>query len=418
MNAPRREPGHEGALPAGRPPRCRHALLLQGPAGPFMRRLADELQSHGARVTKVNFHAGDVFFFPGQDTVPYRGDRAAWPAFIRTVIARSGCDAMFLFGDRRPLHEEAVRAAKEMGVRVWVFEEGYLRPQWVTIEAGGVNGQSPLPRDPEVFRRAPQTIPEAGGPAAHAFARSAWYSTLNALAFTHANGRFTKYEHHRNLNAWFHTASWVRGAARKQVFRVRERRTLARFTGPLAGRYVFVPLQVHCDFQLRYSPYEDVVEFARELVAAFAAHAPPGDHLLFKHHPMDRPFREYGGLFRGLAREHGLSGRLHYVHDLHLPTLLKHAAKTVTINSTVGLQSIHHRTAVHCTGTAIYDLPGLTHQGTLAAFLAERPAPPDEALYRAFRAWLLRHNQIHGNFYERIDPSAGPTGFRWPPLLE
>ena len=49
-----------------------------------------------------------------------------------------------LYGDVRPIHAEAVARAKAAGIMVHVFEEGYLRPYWVTYERGGSNGHSRL----------------------------------------------------------------------------------------------------------------------------------------------------------------------------------------------------------------------------------------------------------------------------------
>jgi capsular polysaccharide export protein len=42
------------------------------------------------------------------------------------------------------LHAKAVKQAKSAGLRVHVFEEGYLRPYWVTYESDGSNGHSQL----------------------------------------------------------------------------------------------------------------------------------------------------------------------------------------------------------------------------------------------------------------------------------
>ena len=395
-----------------------HALLLQGPAGPFMRRFAEELAGHGIRVTKVNFHAGDRYFFP--DDTPFAAVHSftapmdRWPDHVARLLDDEGIDGIFLFGDMRRLHRDAVLAAEAAGVRVWVFEEGYVRPDWITLEAHGVNGNSRMPKDPAFFlANAPEDEPPAS-PVGQSFGLSAWFSTLNALAFTHLNADFPHYEHHRPLNAWLHTAWWVRGASRKYWFRARERNLLPRFESELSDRYFFVPLQVHCDFQLRHSPYEEITHFIDEVLDAFAAHADPSHHLLFKHHPMDRPFRDYTALFAQRAKSTGLGERLHYVHDLHLPTLLKHARGTITINSTVGLQSCFHGTPVITLGTAVYDMPGLAHQGTLAEFLSA-PGEVDQELHDAFRRWLLHHNQVNGNFYKPLDDVDSPTGFRWFP---
>lgn len=391
-----------------------HALLLQGPAGPFMRRFAEDLRDAGIRVTKVNFHAGDVLFFPGPDAVPFRGDRDEWPRFVRDLMEDRGIDAIFLFGDCRPLHRAAIEAAHERGARVWVFEEGYLRPDWITLEQNGVNGHSDLPRDPRVYRAEPRTSVPRVEPVGDSFGLSAWYSTLNALAFTHLNKGFPHYIHHRNLNAWYQTGSWVRGYFRKKRFALRERGWIDRFTGPLSGRYFFVPLQVHCDFQLTHSPYDEVMDFVEDVLDCFVAHADERDAIVFKHHPMDRPYRDYTRAFEALERRYGLQDRLFYVHDLHLPTLLKHARGTITINSTVGISSMHHRTPVKVMGTAVYDMPGLTFQGPLEEFLRD-PGKPDPALYGGFRRYLLRTNQANGNFYKRLSGERRGTGIRWFP---
>ena len=46
---------------------------------------------------------------------------------------------------------EAIRIATMRGLTVHVFEEGYLRPNWVTLEQGGVNNNSAMLRDPDWF---------------------------------------------------------------------------------------------------------------------------------------------------------------------------------------------------------------------------------------------------------------------------
>ena len=395
-----------------------HALLLQGPAGPFMRRLGEELVGAGIRVTKVNFHAGDVLFFPGPYAIPYRGRREDWPAFVDELMEERGIDGLFFFGDCRPLHRMAIEVAERRGAKVWAFEEGYLRPEWITLEEHGVNGNSRMPRDPDFFRGLELPELDPPGTVGPVFHLMSWYSTFNALAFTHLNRGFPHYEHHRNLNAWYQTFVWLRNVVRKRVYETREAPLLERLTGPLSGRYFFVPLQVHCDFQILHSPYAHVLEFVHEIARTFTRTASPDDFIVFKHHPMDRAYREYGDFFADLAREHGIADRLIYCHDLHLPTLLKHAKGTITINSTVGLQSIFHGTAVKVMGTAVYDMPGLTYQKSLEDFLGETPPPPpDRALYDAFRRYLLHVNQVNGSFYKRLPGHTTGTGFEWFPGL-
>ena len=43
-----------------------------------------------------------------------------------------------LFGDWRPLHRPAVGLAKERAIAVHCCDEGYLRPNWITVELLGI----------------------------------------------------------------------------------------------------------------------------------------------------------------------------------------------------------------------------------------------------------------------------------------
>jgi capsule polysaccharide modification protein KpsS len=170
--------------------------------------------------------------------------------------------------------------------------------------------------------------------------------------------------------------------------------------------YFFVPLQVHLDSQLSHSRYESVNEFIREVVAAFAEHAPSDHVLLLKLHPMDRPYCDYSAEIAALRAKYGLGERLLYADVINLPAALRGARGTIVINSTVGLSSLTHGTPVKCLGRAVYDLPGLTHQGPLAEFFTA-PDPVDRTLYKRFRHWLLQQNQLNGSVWSRLfeDPS-------------
>lgn len=394
---------------------CRHALLLQGPNGPFFDRFREELESMGVVVTRINFNAGDKFYYHGENTIDFKGTREEWPAYFREALPRIGADAVFVFGDGRPMHVPAVEIAHELGVDVWVFEQGYLRPHWVTLERDGVNGRSRMPKDAEFFIREAASLGPAPEPVSVGitFRFGAWYSTGYAMAQTLFNGfLFPKYEHHREINCWWHAASWVRGGYRKLYFQRKERGIQERLAGELSGRYFFAPLQVYCDNQLTYSDFESIEAFVEEVVAEFARSGRADDHLVFKHHPMDRPFREYSAFFEELRERSGLGERLIYVHDLHLPTLLEHARGTITMNSTVGLQSLEDGTPVKVLGGAVYNFPRMTYGGTLSEFL-EAPGEVDAEAVDAFCTWLLHTNQVNGHFFKQLDGSRSPTGFRY-----
>src|SRR5205085_11035571 len=109
----------------------------------------------------------------------------------------------------------------------------------------------------------------------------------------------------------------------------------------------------------------------RHVVTSFAARAPRDAALVIKHHPLDRGFHDYSRLIRGLREEFALDQRLLYIHDQHLPTLLESMRGAVVINSTAGLSALSHNAPVKVCGVAIYDIRGLTFQGSLDNFWLE-----------------------------------------------
>jgi capsule polysaccharide modification protein KpsS len=392
----------------------RRVLLLQGPNGPFFRRFADELGSRGVSVTKLNFHAGDALYFHDRRALSFRGHAAEFPAFLEALYDARGFEAIYVFGDGRPYHRVAIELARKRGLRVFVFEEGYLRPDWITLEEGGVNGYSSMPRDPASFRAfaATHKAPEGAERVGKSFGIGALYATLLALAATVSFFRYPHYRHHRSINSWQQTAQWIWGAFRKYLYRFRQRHILPELRRSYSKRYFLVALQVYCDYQIVHSRFDTIEQFIEEVVRSFAEHASPDHMLVLKHHPMDRAYKEYSALLERLGQQYGVSARLRYVHDLHLPSLLRRALGAVMINSTVGLQSISYGTPVKVLGDAVYDMPGLTHQGSLAEFW-QTPGEVDEELYRAFRAYLLVTNQANGSFVRRLKNVASPTGIRW-----
>lgn len=120
-------------------------LFLQGPHGPFFNRLGKMLRAAGADVWRVGFNAGDrAFWFHPSTYIPFRGAAHEWPETFETLLNAKSVTDIVLYGDTRPIHAKAVAKARARGLTVHVFEEGYMRPYWVTYERGGTNGNSRL----------------------------------------------------------------------------------------------------------------------------------------------------------------------------------------------------------------------------------------------------------------------------------
>lgn len=378
----------------------RRTLMLQGPMGSFFERLAGTLRAHGQQVWKVNFNAGDDWFFSGEQVVQYRDPLDQWPARLRRLIAELRIDAIVLFGQSRSMHRAAIEEARALGVTVFVFEEGYVRPDYVTLEVGGVNAASPIPRDPAFYRELNAEPLPTPQPTGQSFSLVASAAIAYSVARSLGHPRYPHYRHHRSIAPIRQGLKWANGAWRKWWYRFTERAMQDFLAAPEQHkRFFLVPLQVYNDSQIRrHSHYKDVGTFIHEVLVSFAQHAPAEQLLVLKHHPLDRPYNDYTRLIAAEAERLGITDRVHYIHDQHLPTLLKHASGVVTVNSTTGLQALYHGTPVIPLGECMYAIEGLVHPGPLDSFWAN-PGPVDAELFQRFRTYLVRETQLNASFY-------------------
>lgn len=390
----------------------RNTLMLQGPMGPFFARLAQTLRSHGQSVFKVNFNGGDDHYYGDDHTTHFRAPLEQWPAEFRRLVHAHHIDAVVLFGQSRRMHELAITEARSLGLAVYVFEEGYVRPDYVTLELGGVNAESPIPRDPAFYRAIEPPLLPAPQPTHQRFREVAGYAMTYSVARALRHSQYPHYRHHRSIAPVRQGLKWVRGAFRKWWYGWLERDLLEVLSAPEQHkRWFLAPLQVYNDSQIRrHSPFKDLTCFIDAVMTSFAQHASKDEALVFKHHPLDRPYNDYTQLIARRATELGIRERVLYVHDLHLPTLLKHARGVVTVNSTTGLQSLYHGTPVITLGECMYAIEGLVHPGPLDSFWKD-PGPVDPDLFQRFRAYLIHETQINASFYGQAPglPSSEET---------
>jgi capsular polysaccharide export protein len=390
----------------------RRILLLQGPVGPFFGRLSKDLLRSGASVWKVNFNGGDWLFYP-TGSIAFRQALDDWPRFLEAFLDRHAVDTIILFGDCRPIHRVARSIAKRREIHLWVFEEGYIRPDYVTFEHSGVNGNSKI--STSHLKGAGRSLsPPHSFKVTHAYWLSVLWASLYYLAATLGKPFFPHYRHHRPLSI-LEAGPWLRGVGRRIFYAIKERGVLDRLTGPLSKKYYLVPLQVHNDSQISaHSDFGSVAAFIQMVVTSFFDHAPPNTFLVFKHHPMDRAYTDYTQVLKQLCQDRDAADRVIYIHDLHLPSLLKHAIGSVVINSTVGFSSLFYRTPVKVCGRAIYDLEGLTFRGSLDEFWrASRNLSVDRLLFNSFKSFLIETTQLNGSFYSRLPASTFCSGLVW-----
>ena len=334
-------------------------LLLQGPMGPFFNDVAEWLESLGRNAVNVVFNGGDRFYCRHRQYLAYYQTPKEFPGWLRDLHRQYDFDTILCFGDCRPLHKEAKRWAKSKGIRFLAFEEGYLRPQFITVEEDGVNAYSSLPRDPDFYRKLPDMptphVENLKPSTMKRIGHAMWYYLMG----WHYRHEFPRYRHHKSFSPWYEARCWVRAYWRKQLYKVTQRKVLPRLMNELDQRYYLAVLQVYNDSQIRnHSNYNDVRDYINEVMYSFSRKAPKESYLVIKHHPMDRGHRLYRPLIKRLSKEYGLSERVIYVHDLPMPELLRHAKAVVTINSTAGISALIHNKPLKVMGNALYDIKG------------------------------------------------------------
>lgn len=394
---------HEGmdALP----PERRAFVFLQGPHGPFFYDLSKAIVRSGARVTKIGFNEGDRFFWRNRKTfVPFTDPYETWPEYFENFLSEKGITDIVLYGDVRFIHEVAIAKANAAGVRVHCFEEGYLRPYWVTYERGGVNGHSRLMEMSVADMRAALRHIDNEQPEAPArWGDMRQHILLGAIYHWHIlfrNRRFKNYQTHRETSVgrefWLHFKRLIlRPYHAGQRWRATRRVKRDGFV------YHLSLLQLSHDASIqRHSSFRDMAEFMRVCVRDFARYAPRHHHLVFKSHPLEDDREPLSKVAQKLGAEFGVADRIHFIRGGKLAELLDYARSVVTINSTAAQQALWRGLPVKALGEGVFCKPEFTSDQSLAAFFAS-PKKPDLSAYRDYRQYLLMTSQITGGFYSR-----------------
>lgn len=380
-------------------------LLLQGPKGFFFYKLAKFLKNIGKTVYKINFNGGDLITFPAfKNTYNYRERIENFENYLKDFIFSKGIEVVLLYGDYKPYHRIAISLCEKINIPVYVFEEGYVRPHYITLEKGGINGWSKLPKNPDFYKNLPEIKISEPLPTKYSYIKRTFSRFIHYLFLELLRWYFPKYVPCKDYFPYLPTIFyWLRGITiRKILYKFAERKIFKLLKNKLRGKYFLVPLQVHNDSQITiHSKYNSIEEFITEVIESFTKNSNENLYLVFKHHPEDRGFKNYKKHIAKVAEKLNIKERVFYVHDLHLPTLIKGSLGVVVINSTVGLQALYHNKPVKVMGKAIYDIEGLTFQERLDKFW-QNPGKVDRKLFEKFRNYVIKTTQLNGSFYGRF----------------
>ena len=217
------------------------------------------------------------------------------------------CETVILWNGMKQPNRTPYVVAKAAGKKTQLFENGLL-PNTTTLDENGVNALNSVPRDAEFYR--------------------------------HWQGKVTPEE-----------KQLVVRAAHKQ------RKTSEQLVS-LPERYVFVPFQVPNDTQVVcHSPWLCSMEaFYQALEQAL---------LFLQQQPDWQPFKfvikEHPSWPRSFTDLHHKNSNIIFANDNNTQELIENALAVITLNSTVGIESLLLDKSVITLGNAFFNINGLVH---------------------------------------------------------
>lgn len=374
-------------------------LFLQGPASLFFSRLGQALRARGHQVWRINFNGGDRAFWRLPGATDYLGHEADFKTFLARYLDKQPITDIVLLNDCRPLHEQALDVAKARNIATHIFEEGYIRPNWITLEHSGVNGFSSLPKETdEMIAMATRLPPVDLVPVLNNFARRAVDDVLYNAATLMMSWRYRHFKRHWPYGQM---AEYAYGGKRfiQRWLHGRQRiHDIAQFTNTPGGYYIF-PLQIEADSQIRaHSPFLGQTEVIQQVIASFTHNAPPGAKLVITEHPLETSPINWRKIVAEQAAIAGVADRVAFLAGGSPSELLQASRGIIVINSTIAQNALELGVPVIALGNAIFNLPGITFQNGLDKFWLEaRPADP--RLVEAFQHVVIYKTQINGSFF-------------------
>ena len=375
-------------------------LLLFGPIGTFFARLLKYFEANNIPTYKIAFPLQE-YGFPESSLVKYSDDINNFKQFLRALIIKKKIKHIFMYGNFIIPHRQALSLAEEFegeGKKIYthIFELGYFRPNFITLENRGINYESEflLDRDFYLKQKSYKNFPI---PKKYAYLRiRKFWKAITFINHCFKNYKIVEFDHKLQPKPsflWFQ----VKGFLLKYFFRFSEIALKKKiFTKP----FFIVILQVSTDSQLtKGSEIKNNEDFIYKVIKDFADSKIKNTNLVFKHHPRDRGYNNYSKQIKRISEEFNVSNNISYIHDIFLSKIFKNknCKGTVLINSTVGYQSLFHAIPLKAIGISPYNIPGLVDQESLISFFI-KPKVVDKLLFSKFYRYLMENSQINGNF--------------------
>ncbi|MEM8794691.1 MAG: capsular biosynthesis protein [Pseudomonadota bacterium] len=392
------------------PDRC--FLFLQPHPSGFGRAILREMDRRNITYRIINVSLGDFIYRFGFKATNYIGKVRNWRTYLEAFIDEHGITDIVYYSDQRPYHRIARAVAYQRGLRAFAYEFGYFRPDWITLERSGMGVFSHFPEDPALIRRLAEDL-EANDPEGF-YPHTFFAEAFNEVVYNFIPVFFPYLFHHYRRDRLYHPIrdypSYVPRLLRSGKKNREASRTIEALTKSDA-QYFVVPMQMQGDYQVRRcSHYPHLREMIEEVIGSFAENAAKDIKLVFKIHPLDNNIEDWAGIIERTAYHHNCSERVTTIDGGNLNRLLGSCAGVILVNSTTGITALQAGIPVKVLGIAIYDIAGLSHQGSLDTFWTD-PEKPDKTLMEAFSKLMKASIQIKGNFFNPEGKEVGARHF-------
>ena len=377
----------------------RRFLLVTLPSGPFGRRLAKQLRLAGADVLRVILNGGDLVSWGLASALWPRVPRPLWRSWLDWQLFEQSITDLVVFGDTVAFSAEALACARENGVRTWVLENGYNRPDWVTLEPTGVNAYSCMSRDARAYRDVDLDEPVEESPHVGLITP---YHTVNISSYfagvVLGTPLFPTYRYPYAVPLWPQIFGHIRRYCvwlMRQNRWDREARVIMDDTRP----FFVACLQREGDSQLiEHSDLKTNAAFMSQVITNFAKGAPRDHRLVFKNHPLDPGVEDLAARCHAIARKAKIADRVVFLEGGLFAPLARASKGVVAVNSTAAYAALGFGVPVKLLGRAVFDIDGLTDPRPLEHFWTA-PAAPDADLFARFRRRLSARTQVYGSFH-------------------
>ena len=387
------------AVARAKPLANRRFLLVTLPSGPFGRRLAETLRRGGADVLRVVLNGGDLVSWGLADALWPKVPRPLWRSWLDWQLFEQSITDLVVFGDTMAFSAEALACARENGVKTWVLENGYNRPDWITLEPTGVNAYSCMPRDSRAYRDVDLSVAAEEMPRVGPITP---YHTMNITSYftgvVLGAPIFPTYRYPYAVPLWPQIFGHIR---RYGVMMLRQGSWKREASVAMADPRPFflACLQREGDSQLlEHSDLKTNGAFMAQVITNFAKAAPTDHRLVFKNHPLDPGVEDLAARCHAMARKAKVADRVVFLEGGVFAQLARASKGIVAVNSTAAYAALGFGVPVKLLGRAVFDIDGLTDARPLEHFW-KAPAAPDADLFARFRRRLSERTQVYGSFH-------------------